>query len=104
MKHNRRTFLIHVAETLSVLATSPLALAQGPALLPESDTQAMALGYKNDATKVDKSKFPKYAAGQTCSSCQLYQGKATDSAGPCTLFPNKLVASQGWCSAWVKKA
>ena len=104
MKHNRRAFLIHSAGTLSALAMAPAVLAQGPAPLSEADAQAAALGYKADATKVDKAKFPKYAAGQSCGDCQLYQGKAADASGPCTLFPNKLVASKGWCSAWVKKA
>ena len=42
------------------------------------DPQAAALGYVTDATKADKAKFPKYAAGQACGSCQLFQGKAGD--------------------------
>ena len=41
----------------------------------ETDTQTAALGYKADATKTDKVKYPKYAA------C-------------------KQVAGKGWCSAW----
>lgn len=53
--------------------------------------QAQALHYKTDASKVDKAKDPSIAAGQTCSSCQLYQGKPSDTAGPCQLFQNKLV-------------
>jgi len=70
----------------------------------ENDKQAQSLGYKHDATKVDKAKFPKYAAGQTCSNCTLYQGKPTDAWAPCPIFPGKQVAGKGWCSAWVKKA
>lgn len=73
-------------------------------MVQESDAQAIALGYKADATKADKAKYPKYAAGQQCANCALYQGKATDAAGPCPLFAGKQVASKGWCSAWAKKA
>jgi len=103
MQHKRRTFLIGAAGAASALAASRFAFAQGGTPLSESDPQAQALGYKADATKADKAKFPKYAAGQTCSTCQLYQGKPTDAAGPCPLYQNKLVTSKGWCSAWVKK-
>lgn len=104
MKKGRRTFLIGAAGATSFLAASRFAFAQGNAPLSESDPQALALGYKADASKVDKAKFPKYAANQMCSSCQLYQGKPNDAAGPCPLFPNKVVAAKGWCSAWAKKA
>ena len=104
MHHKRRTFLIGAAGAASALAASRLTFAQVGTPLAESDPQARALGYKTDATQADKVKFPKYAAGQTCGSCQLYQGKPADANGPCPLFQNKLVASKGWCSAWVKKA
>ena len=73
-------------------------------MLLESDAQAMTLGYKADATKADKAKFPNYAAGQNCANCALYQGKATDAAGGCPLFAGKQVAGKGWCSSWAKKA
>jgi hypothetical protein len=69
-----------------------------------TDPQAVALGYVSDATKADKAKYPKYAAGQDCANCQLYQGKAGDATGPCPLFAGKNVAAKGWCSSWVKKA
>ncbi|MEO8624794.1 MAG: high-potential iron-sulfur protein [bacterium] len=104
MPNDRRTFLIRAAGATSALAAARFASAQGGAPLSESDPQAQALGYKADATKVDKTKYPKYAAGQTCSTCQLYQGKSADATGPCPIFSGKLVASKGWCSAWVKKA
>ena len=105
MQHKRRMFLIGAAGVAaSGLAVSLFTSAQGDAPLSESDPQAMALGYKSDAAQVEKAKFPKYAAGQICGNCQLYQGKPAGATGPCTLFQNRLVASQGWCSAWVKKA
>ncbi len=72
--------------------------------LDEKDPTAQALGYKHDAIKVDKKKFAQYQAGQTCSNCQLFQGKATDAWAPCQIFAGKQVNGKGWCSAYVKKA
>ena len=105
MKSNRRTFVIQSIVGAGVFATTRLAQAQAAApLVQEADPQAVALGYKNDPTKVDKAKFPKYAAGQNCASCALYQAKPTDAAGACPLFAGKQVSSKAWCSAWAKKA
>ena len=96
----RRTFVVSLVATGAVMATSR-AFAQ--AALSEKDPQAVALGYVSDATKVDTRKYPKYAAGQACSNCALYQGKPGDAAGNCPLFAGKQVAAKGWCSAWAKK-
>ena len=98
----RREFIIQFSAGSAALITGQ-AFAQAP-MLAETDPQAVALGYKADTTKVDKVKFPKHAADQTCSNCVLYQGKATDAAGGCPLFGTKQVAGKGWCSAWAKKA
>ena len=88
-----------------LLGAAALARAQVPApLVDPKDPQAVALGYTADAAKADKAKYPKYAPGQACASCALYQGKAGDAAGPCPLYAGKSVAAKGWCSAWVKKA
>ena len=100
--NTRRTFLITVAATGAALAGP--ARAQGQPKVDEKDPQAIALGYVHDATKVDIKKFPKYAAGQVCANCALYQGKPTDPWAPCPLFGNKQVAAKGWCNSWVKKA
>ena len=97
---SRRVFLMTMAASGAALATG----APAQSLLDEKDTQAAALGYVADAKRVDAKKFPKFAAGQACSNCSLYQGKPADKAGACALFPGKLVAGPGWCSAWVKKA
>jgi formylmethanofuran:tetrahydromethanopterin formyltransferase len=96
----RRVFLMTLAATGTVLATA----AQAQAMLDEKDGQAVALGYVADAKRVDAKKYPKFAAGQNCTNCALYQGKATDKAGGCPLFAGKQVAGPGWCSAWAKKA
>lgn len=99
---NRREFMLQVSLGSGVVLAGN-AMAQG-AMVAESDAQAAALGYKADASKVDKVKFPKFATGQACSSCALFQGKAADAAGGCPLFAGKQVASKGWCSAYAKKA
>jgi anaerobic selenocysteine-containing dehydrogenase len=96
----RRVFLMTLAASGAALATQ----AQAQALVDEKDAQAAALGYVADAKRVDVKKYPKFAAGQNCTNCALYQGKATDKAGGCPLFAGKQVAGAGWCSAWVKKA
>ena len=96
----RRLFLATVATSGAVLGT----LAHAQTMVSEKDPQAIALGYVADATKADTKKFPKYATGQHCGNCALFQGKAGDAAGNCPLYAGKQVASAGWCSAWVKKA
>lgn len=96
----RRVFLMSLAVTGAVLATS----AQAQALVDEADPQAAALGYVADAKRADVKKYPKFAAGQNCASCALYQGKAGEKAGGCPLFAGKQVAAAAWCSAWSKKA
>ena len=102
MKTNRRQFII-----LSAAGAASLALnnsAQAQAMLSTTDPQAVALGYVEDAAKVDKAKFPKFVAGQNCANCALYTGKAGAAAGGCTLFAGKQVTAKGWCTAHAKKA
>lgn len=99
---NRRVFMLQVATAAGLATVAAGASAQ--AMVSESDPQATALGYKADASKVDKAKYPKYAAGQHCGACALYQGAAGSSAGGCGIFAGKQVSSKGWCSAFAKKA
>lgn len=100
---SRRQFIQIVPVAGAALLAGRAAVAQG-APVSEKDPQAVALGYVADATKADKAKYKNYAAGQLCSNCALYQGKATDAAGGCPLFAGKTVAGKGWCSAYAKKA
>ena len=101
LSSTRRVFMMQVASAASaVLAVSE---ASAQAMVDEKDPQAAGLGYKADASKVDKAKNPKFAAGSHCGNCALFQGKAADAAGPCPLFAGKQVSSKGWCSAWAKK-
>jgi hypothetical protein len=97
--HPRRVFMLTLAAAGAGLATR----AQAQAMVDEKDAQAVALGYVAEAKRVDAKKYPKFAAGQLCSNCALYQGKATDKAAGCPLFGAKQVAGPGWCSAWAKK-
>ncbi len=105
MNKNRRSFIAGavVGGTAIIVARGASAQAAAP-MLAESDPQAQALGYKADNTKVDATKFPQHAAGQMCSGCNFFQGKATDAMAPCQLFAGKQVSSKGWCSGWAKKA
>ena len=73
-------------------------------MVGEKDAQAVALGYVEDATKADSTKFKNYVPGHQCDSCALYQGKVGEAAGACPLFAGKNVAAKGWCTSWVQKA
>jgi hypothetical protein len=99
---NRREFIVQLSLGGTALVAGN-AMAAAP-MVADTDPQAVALGYKSDAAKADKVKFPKYAAGQTCGTCSLFQGKAGDAAGGCALFAGKQVSSKAWCSAYAKKA
>ena len=91
-----------VAAAPAAPASPAPATASGP-LVDEKDPQAAALGYVAVAAKADKAKFPKYADGQACSNCALYQGGAAEQGG-CPLYPGKQVLGKAWCSAYNKKA
>ncbi|MCB2003260.1 MAG: high-potential iron-sulfur protein, partial [Rhodoferax sp.] len=73
MISNRRVFLIHSASASAALAFAGQAQAQE--MVDEKNPQAAALGYVADAKRVDTKKYPKYAAGQVCTNCSLFQGK-----------------------------
>ena len=104
MKMQRRIFLRVAAASGAVLASSASAQATAQPMVGEKEPQALALGYVEDAARVDTKKFPKYASGQICANCSLYQGKPTDPTAGCAIFGTKRVAAKGWCSAWVKRA
>ena len=89
---------------IAAAAGARRAQAQGMPLVDPNDPTAVALGYVADAAKTDKAKFPKYAAGQLCNNCTLWQGKPTDATAGCPIFAGKSVHAKGWCVAYVKKA
>jgi High potential iron-sulfur protein len=78
----------------------------GAAALPPldpSDPTAKALGFANDASKVDAKAYPTFKAAQKCGTCSQYQGKATDATAACTIFAGKSVPVGGWCQVWAQK-
>lgn len=77
--------------------------AEAPAIVPENDPVATALGYKEDASTVDATKYPQYKTGQICENCALYTGPAGQERGPCTIFQNRLVTAKGWCATYAPK-
>ena len=98
--HTRRRFI-------ALLPLAGLARAAEAAAVPAVDPRdpvAQAQGYVADAAHADKARFPKYAAGQTCANCALYQGAKDAASGPCSIYQNRLVAAAGWCNVWVKRA
>ena len=98
----RREFLAAVVGVAAVAMLPRQARADDLPALTESDPTASALGYKDDATKVDASKFPQHKPEQHCAACSFYQGSGP--RGACSLFPGKSVAGPGWCSAFAPKA
>jgi len=97
---------IFIARTLAggcgALALPALVQA-APARVEEADETATALGYKHDTRQVDKQRYPKHTATQTCANCSFFQGSAADEWGGCAMFGRKHIAAAGWCSAWAKK-
>jgi hypothetical protein len=97
---SRRRFLMLSAAGIAAAPIARIAMAQGADKLDENSSQAKALDYHADASKVTN---PKRKSDQFCNNCQFYQGKAADASAPCTVFQGKLVAAKGWCSTWVAK-
>jgi hypothetical protein len=99
----RRDFMI--ALPLAGGAVFPLRQLRAEAApLDPADPQAVALGYRTDATRVDRARYPQFQPGQHCANCQLFGGAAGADHGPCPIYGGRQVAAGGWCSAWVKKA
>jgi len=97
----RRVFMMQTA--MASAATLLTVNVQAQNMVAENDPQATALGYKSDASKIDKSKQPKYASGQACGNCALFQGASGAAAGGCPLFAGKQVSAKAWCTAYAKK-
>lgn len=104
---SRRKFLFKLAATAGAPALfASRALGQTPpppVKLEETDPMAVALGYKMDTTKVDKTKYPQHNPEQKCVGCALYQEKAGEPMSPCLTFQGKLVTPNGWCVTFAKK-
>jgi hypothetical protein len=121
--NQRRSFITLSAIGLAAVPLGSLLVSQnaeargsggiiGPskeiAKLPENDEQAMALGYRADASLVDTTQFNR-GEGQYCKNCQLYSGSLNKEWGPCAIFSYRIdpvlhknyeVSANGWCRSW----
>ena len=59
--------------------------------ISEDDARAKSLNYVHEAAIIDGAKQPRFKAGQACSTCAHYQGKAGDEWAGCSIFPGKAV-------------
>jgi hypothetical protein len=86
------------------LVAARRALAEPPHLSAATDPTAAALHYVDDASTVDKGKFPTFKPDQSCSTCLHLKGAVGDPWRPCETYPGKVVNVKGWCQIWAKKA
>ncbi|MCS6894423.1 MAG: high-potential iron-sulfur protein [Deltaproteobacteria bacterium] len=109
--HTRRKFLTILAGS-GFLKLFP-AETQPTSALDPNDPTAKALGYVEDHTKVDVSRWPKKAGDkegkQICKTCILWTkgnlkvvGKEGE-WGVCSIFPRGLVSANGWCNSWAPR-
>jgi hypothetical protein len=101
-KARRRLLKLALPGIAAVQLGGLLAARQAHALekVREDDELARQVGYKQDASQVDASKWPLYEKGHVCAKCQFFHGRQGDEWGPCEVFGGKLVRSRGWCSEW----
>lgn len=93
----------------SSATASPAGGGAALVMIKMDEPQAKALGYREDAKKVDAKKWPKRAGAagskQFCYNCMFYKASGNpkaSKAAPCTIFANKGVTSHGWCSSWTQ--
>jgi hypothetical protein len=105
---NRRDFLRGIlwgAVSLPLLRSADLFAADALPRLAPSDPAATALGYIENASKIDAAKESSYKTGSKCANCVLYQSAAEQKGyAPCSAFPGKSVNASGWCRAWAAKS
>lgn len=93
-KVNRRDFLKLSGTSLIGLTVGGAALrANAQERVNPEDQTAKALQYVHES-KVE---------GSYCDNCMYIQGEDGAEWRPCAIFPGKVVAAKGWCSAWLKK-
>jgi anaerobic selenocysteine-containing dehydrogenase len=105
---SRRNFLKLVAGTAVALPFGYSLLAHADAAMPHlapDDPSAKALGYTENAAKIDAAKEAAYKKGSKCAGCALFQAaQAKGGYAPCAAFPGKSVNANGWCRAFAAKA
>lgn len=100
---SRRRFVKSAGAATTTVAVGFGATSIGAEELPrvsEDGAMAKALNYVHDARTVDAAKR---FSDRFCNNCALYAGGADEEWAKCSIFPGKLVAGEGWCSAWVPK-
>lgn len=103
---DRRRFLGRIAlgaAALPFLNLAPAQAADLPHLTPDDPT-AKALGYTNDASKIDAKTETAFKAGSSCAKCALFTAPASGDWGACGAFAGKSVNKAGWCRAFAPKA
>ena len=103
----RRVFLTRLAlgaAALPLLNLAPAQAADLPHLSP-TDPTAQALGYTEDASKIDPKAEATYKAGSHCGACALFQKASLKGGyGGCGAFAGKAVNQNGWCRAFAPAA
>lgn len=89
--------------TLGGTARRAASSAAGAQRVSPTESLAKALGYTENATTVDRSRFPTYKPGQMCEKCRFFKGTAGQTWGPCQIFMNKDVNVHGWCASFAMK-
>jgi hypothetical protein len=91
---NRRDFLKLTGSGLIGLTIGGVALrANAQEQLSEADPTAVALKYVHVSP----------VEGAYCDNCMYIQGEDGKEWRPCAIFPGKVVAAKGHCTAWLKK-
>lgn len=93
-KINRRDFIKYSGSGLIGLTFGSIALkTQAQEKVSPDDPTAVALKYTHKSE----------VEGANCDNCMYIQGEEGAAWRPCAIFPGKVVAAEGWCSAWLKK-
>jgi len=72
--------------------------AEPPQKVDIHEPTAVALGYVERASQVDRKKYPQFVPGSSCENCMQLQGKPGSDYRPCSLFAGRLVSVSGWCT------
>ena len=68
-------------------------------LLSPTEPAAVAIGYIENAGRVDAGKYPTFRRGQSCATCALIEFGTARARG-CEIVPGRVVLATGWCKAW----
>ncbi|HEV7607170.1 MAG TPA: high-potential iron-sulfur protein [Steroidobacteraceae bacterium] len=102
--NDRRRFLDLCAGAFAAsLVVKGSRAAELPHVAPDDPT-ASALGYVEDAAKLEPQKAQQHKPGQTCGNCRQFTRQPGSEYGPCLIFSGKSVNEKGWCAAYVAKA